>query len=242
PNPFPTPGPSAGPLSAHGRPAALGTLVAQGSGQPYRFTPDDLVWTARFLVGETGGRRAGAEQAAVVWAMFNRYALLTRTLYPSFHAFLRAYSTPLQHVLRNWQAARRAQRRPDFVPTGDTYPRPAPPGIPRGQLGRYRTLQQRPWQHLPAAARTLAARALTGALPNPIGNATEFGSTRQYFHDRYDRYPSPAEWQAYTERFAARKDWQWIGPVPGLDQDGNTFFVQRRLAFLAPGAVRVLPP
>jgi hypothetical protein len=194
-------------------------------------------------VGETGGRRAGAEQAAVVWAMFNRYALLTRSRYPSFQAFLRAYSTPLQPVLRSWRATRRALRRGTaFVRTGDTFGPPAPPGIPRGQLQQYVDLQRRPWGQLPEAARSVALRALTGALPNPIGNATEFGSTRVYFHDHHGRNPTAQEWQDFTARFAARKGWRWIGPVPGLDQGGNTFFVPRRLASLPPGAVRVLPP
>ncbi|MER5941467.1 penicillin-insensitive murein endopeptidase [Streptomyces sp. NPDC001928] len=221
---------------------ALGTLVAPGSAPPYRFTPDDLLWTARFLVGETGGSRAGAEQAAVVWAMLNRYGLLTRSRYPSFHAFLRAYSTPLQPVLRNWRATRRAARQDDFVPIGGMFGPPAPPGVQMGQRQRYIALQRLPWERLPAAARSVAVRALTGGLANPVGNATEFGSTRVYFHDRYGRYPGQEEWQRFTERFAAGRRWTWIGPVPGLDQLGNTFFVQNRLAGLAPRAVRVLPP
>ncbi|MFI6015242.1 penicillin-insensitive murein endopeptidase [Streptomyces sp. NPDC051243] len=220
----------------------LGTLVAPHPFPPYRFLPDDLLWTARFLVGETGGRRDGPEQAAVVWAMLNRYALLTRDRHPTFHAFLRACSPPLQPVLRNWRTTRRALRHADFVRTGGTFGPPAPPGMPRGQRARYLELQLRPWDQLPRAARSLAVRALTGALSNPVGAATEVGSTRQYFRDRFGRYPSPREWQAYTERFAADQGWRWIGPVPGLDQRGNAFFVRRRLASLPPGAVRVRTP
>ncbi|MFF4049902.1 hypothetical protein ACFYZ5_24905 [Streptomyces chartreusis] len=221
---------------------ALGTLVAPRSAPPYRFTPDDLLWTARFLVGETGGHRNEVEQAAVVWAMLNRYGLLTRARYPSFHAFLRAYSTPLQPVLRSWRATRRASRNGDFIAIGGVFGPPAPPGVQMGQRQRYLELQRLPWERLPAAARSIAVRALTGALANPVGNATEFGSTRVYFHDRYGRYPSQAEWQQFTERFAAGRNWTWLGPVPGLNQLGNTFFVQNRLASLAPRAVRVLPP
>uniref|UniRef100_A0AAU2UZ21 Peptidoglycan-binding protein n=1 Tax=Streptomyces sp. NBC_00003 TaxID=2903608 RepID=A0AAU2UZ21_9ACTN len=220
----------------------LGTLaVAGAAGAPYRFTTDDLEWTARFVIGESGGRD-DADSHAVIWAMFNRYALLTRPYYPTFHAFLRAYSTPLQPVLNSWGASRRNMTRADFVRTGGVFGPPAPPGIPRGQRRAYLDLQRRPWSQLPLSARAVASRALAGAIANPIGNATEFGSTHVYFHDAHHRYPNPQEWRHFTEEYAARMKWQWIGPVPGLDQAKNTFFVQRRLSGLPAGAVRVLPP
>ncbi|WP_078888239.1 penicillin-insensitive murein endopeptidase [Streptomyces sclerotialus] len=225
---------------------ALGTLTTlapgpAGPAPPYRFSPEDLLWTARFVIGESGGRD-DLETHAVLHAMFNRYALLTRHRYGTFEAFLRACSTPLQRVLRDWRAARRHMHRADYVRTGDTYEAPAPPGIPRGQLRAFHRLQQLPWDRLPDAARTVAFRALTGAVPNPVGNATEFGSTWQYFRDRYRRSPNLEEWRQYTEALAQRKGWSWIGPVPGIDQTKNAFFTDRRLAGLPRGAVRVLPP
>ncbi|MGH4031201.1 peptidoglycan-binding domain-containing protein [Actinomycetota bacterium Odt1-20B] len=230
------------------RPPRLGTLTVVGAGvgtgsaaPPYRFTAEDLEWTARFVIGEAGGRD-DADSHAVIWAMLNRYALLTRPYYRTFHAFLRAYSTPLQPVLKSWGASRRNMNRPDYVRTGGTFGPPAPPGIPRGQRRVHLDLQRRPWPQLSASARSVATRALTGALANPIGNATEFGSTYVYFHDAHHRYPDAAQWRRFTEEYAARMRWRWIGPVPGLDQTKNTFFVQRRLAALPAGAVRVLPP
>ncbi|TMV00038.1 penicillin-insensitive murein endopeptidase [Streptomyces sp. DASNCL29] len=224
----------------------LGTLTVQvpgpaGGTPAYRFSPEDLVWTARFLIGEAGGRDDPASHA-VLHAMFNRYALLTRPYYRTFHAFLRAYSTPLQPVLNDWRAARRHMHHPDFAPRGGTYGPRAPAGIPKGQLRTFLDLQRRPWEQLPLAARTVALRALSGALPNPVGNATEFGSPRQYFRDRFGRFPNAEEWRRYTEEFARSEGLLWIGPVPGLDQARNTFFVRRKFARLPAGAVRILPP
>lgn len=229
---------SAGPDEEVAAPPRLGTLTAAGK-PPYTFTMEDAEWTARFIIGEAGGRD-DADSHAVIWAMFNRYALLTRPYYRTFNAFLRAYSTPLQPVLKSWGASRRNMDRPDFVRTGGTFGPPAPPGIPRGQRRAYLDLQQRPWAQLPASARSVAVRALSGTIPNPIGNATEFGSTYVYFHDAHRRYPNPDEWRRYTEQYAATMKWQWIGQVQGLDQRSNTFFVQRRLAGLPVPAVRVL--
>src|SRR5215217_4670541 len=57
----------------------LGTLVLNAPGRApfsYVFTPEDALWIARFIVGEAGGRD-DADNHAVIWAMFNRYALFT---------------------------------------------------------------------------------------------------------------------------------------------------------------------
>ncbi|MFI6401171.1 penicillin-insensitive murein endopeptidase [Streptomyces sp. NPDC050548] len=229
---------NSGPALEVATPPRLGVLSAQGKA-PYQFTTEDVEWTARFIIGESGGRD-DADSHAVIWAMFNRYALLTRPYYRTFSAFLRAYSTPLQPVLKSWGASKRNMDRADFVRTGGTFGPPAPPGIPRGQRRAYLDLQQRPWAQLPSAARSVALRALGGAVANPIGNATEFGSTYVYFHDANRRYPNPDEWRRFTEQYAAKMGWRWIGPVPGLDQNSNTYFVQRRLAALPVPAVRVL--
>ena len=215
----------------------FGTLTSNAFGRQfsYRFTPEDVLWTARFLVGEAGGRDDLGNRA-VIWAMFNRYALFTHTVYPTFHQFIRAYSTPLQPVLKNPGAARRHMNKPTFVRTGGNYPGT---NVPRGQTQRHLRLQATQWSQLPASARSLAEKALKGQIPNPIGNATEFGSTHVYFHDRNGRYPTAEEWQRYTQAYAQGKKWTWIGPVPGLNQRSNAFFVQRRAASLPPGSVRV---
>jgi len=175
----------------------------------------------------------------VIWAMFNRYALFTHRVYPTFQQFLRAYSTPLQPVLKSAGAARRHMDQPTFVRTGGTYPGTT---VPRGQLRRHLQLQAMSWAHLPASARSLAERALNGQVPNVIGNASEFGSTYVYFHDRYRRYPNQEEWQRFTETYANQKHWRWIGVVPGLSQRSNAFFVDRRAVNLPPGVVRVTQP
>ena len=223
----------------------FGTLVFAASGQQrfrYAFTAEDVLWTARFLVGEAGGRD-DAGNHAVIWAMFNRYALFTRTVYPSFESFIRAYSTPLQPVLNSRGAAARHMNDPDFVRTGGTYPGTT---VPRGQLGRFLQLQRRPWQEFPATARALALRALTGRQPNPgIGNASEFADTAVYFKDRHKRLPDEAEWRRFSTDYprGAGKKWTWIGDVPGLIQyRRNTFYLDDRVRGLPAGAVRLLPP
>jgi len=227
---------AAGPAQAAPQ-GSFGTLTSNAFGRQfsYRFTAEDVLWTARFLVGEAGGRDDLGNRA-VIWAMFNRYALFTHTVYPTFHQFIRAYSTPLQPVLRSAGAARRHMNEPTFVRTGGNYPGT---DVPRGQTQRHLRLQATQWSQLPAAARSLAEKALKGQIPNPIGNASEFGSTYVYFHDRNRRYPTPEEWQRYTEAYAKQKKWTWIGPVPGLNQRGNAFFIQPRAANLPANSVRV---
>jgi hypothetical protein len=235
----------AGPAPAPLPQGQLGTLTVVAPGRApfrYAFTPEDALWTARFIVGEAGGRDDPGNHA-VIWAMFNRYALFTRTVYRTFQAFIRAYSTPLQPVLNSRGAAQRHMNNPDFVRTGGTYPGTS---IPKGQLGRFLRLQRTAWADLAPAARALALRALSGGQPNPgIGNASEFAETGVYFKDRYKRVPSEAEWRKFTIDFprSAGKKWTWVGDVPGLVQyRHNTFYLDDRARSLPARAVRVLPP
>jgi hypothetical protein len=171
--------------------------------------------------------------------MLNRYALFTHKHYPTFHQFLRAYSTPLQPVLKSWGAARRHMHKDSFVRTGGTYP-PKHPEIPRGRLEHHLDLQKTPWSRLPQGARIVAGAALKGQLRNPIGLASEFGSTYVYFHDRHGRYPSDEEWRKFTEAYARTKKWVWAGPIPGLNQKRNALFIQAVLAKLPRDTVRVV--
>ena len=205
----------------------------------YEFTPEDLVWTARFIIGEAGGTN-DLDNHAVIWAMFNRYAFFTHKYYRTFHQFLRAYSTPLQPSLKSWAAAKRHMHKTAFVKTGGFY---APPhdDIPRGQLKSFLKLQNTPWNRLKPSARQLAEQALKGQIPNPIGNASEFGNTRVYFRSRYKRNPTRDEWIRYTRNYAKRKKWKWIGTVVGMNQmKENTFFIQKRIQHLPKNTIRVV--
>ncbi|KQV77374.1 hypothetical protein ASC64_00530 [Nocardioides sp. Root122] len=210
----------------------FGTLVLRAPGRTpfsYPFTAEDAAWTAKLVILEAGGR-PDADSAAVVWAMFNRYALVRHTLYPTFHSFIRAYSTTLQPVLLNWRAAQRHLDSPEFVPSGGTYTtKGAPPGIPKGQLRRHLAFQAQAWDQLPAGARTLTLQAVRGSLPNPgIGLASEFVSTRILWMqaNATKREPTEQEWRSFTETFPARvgKPYAWIGDVPSIDQRKNAFF------------------
>ena len=70
-------------------------------------TADDVLWLARFIKGEAGGRD-DPDSRAVAWAMFNKYALYAHKRWRTFAAFLRAYSTTLQPHLVNPAAVERA--------------------------------------------------------------------------------------------------------------------------------------
>ncbi len=215
---------------------SLATTIPGRQPFTYQFTAEDVLWTARFLVGEAGGRDDPGNQA-VIWAMFNRYALFTHRVYRTFHQFIRAYSTPLQPVLKSKGAAKRHAHKPEFVKTGGTY---EGTDIPKGQLARFLELQRTPWSRLPASARSLAERAMKGLVPNPIGNASEFASTKVYFKDRHKRFPRDFdEWRGFTEAYARSKKWRWVGPLSGLNQMSNAFFIDQRAVNLAPGSIRV---
>lgn len=233
---------------------ALGAIVARVPGQPafkYRFTPEDALWTARMLEGEAGGRD-DLDNLAVIWAMINRYAFFTHRNYPTFSQFIRAYSTPLQPVLRSWRAAQRHAHTPGFVRTGGTYDPPAPPGLPKGQTRRHLDLQARSWNQLSPGARALTERVLRGEAPSPIGTASEFLSTRIIFKQNHGgREPNPTEWREFTTGFKRNKGFQWIGDVPNLNQMKNAFFTRTlrvrsrdpaspRYADLPPNTVQVV--
>jgi hypothetical protein len=231
---------------------SLGTLTVSAPGRrplSYAFTPEDVLWTARFIVGEAGGKDT-VDNQAVIWAMFNRYALFIKPSrkygqkYPTFHKFIRAYSTPLQTCLRSLGAAKRNRTKSDWVdcPDGSVYKKD--PTIRRGQRKKYLDLQKRPWSQLPIAARSLAERALKGQIPNPIGLASEFASIRVYFKQRYKRNPNLTEWRQFTKRLAKQKKWTWVGSTQLLSEQRqmakNTFFVDNRVKNLPANAVQVL--
>ena len=216
---------------------ALGTLTCQIPGRKpfqYRFTADDLVTTARFLVGEAGGRD-NAENRGTLWAMLNRYAFFRNQVpgWGSFGGFLAQYSQTLQPYLRYWASAKDFVAKCNstfdnpgcqFQPTrSQTYPGTQ---VRMGQLKNFLKLQATPWAQLPEAARRLALQTLTGQIPNPIGNATEVADTKVYFQRANGRAPTRAEWEDYTRRFAASKNWDWRPQQVSYDQFGhNALFV-----------------
>ena len=138
---------------------ALGTLTCQVPGRKpfqYRFTTDDLVTTARFLVGEAGGRD-NAENRGTLWAMLNRYAFF-RNQAPGGAALAdpAQYSQTLQPYLRHWASAKDFVAKCNstfdnpgcqFKPTrSETYPGTQ---VRMGQLKSFLALQATPWASLP---------------------------------------------------------------------------------------------
>ena len=197
------------------------------------------MWSAKLLVHEAGGRD-DVENQAVLWAMFNRYALFTHTVYSTFTDFIRAYSTTLQPVLRNPRAAARHAHKGDAVywKAGGHYPGTT---IPRGQLVRHREIQAAPWEDVKASARDVATRALRGDLPNPgIGLASEFASTWVFYVQRHKRQPTREQWEAYTRELAQRRLLVWM-PLREVEPRRNVFFVSQRVSSLPPDSVTIAP-
>jgi hypothetical protein len=228
----------------------------------YTFTPEDVYWTARLIKGEAGGQD-DLNNHAVIWAMFNRFMILTHETslwfsqggHRTFHDLLRRYSTPLQPELKSVEAAKRAIDKGDFVATGGFYPGT---NISRGQRRAYHKLQTMSWDELvKTGAGLVAERALKGQIPNPgIGNATEFASTHAIlFYKLGKKKPSDDDWIAFTKRFKRSNNFQWVGQEPPLDrlnQKKNAFFVRtlripgdplkRRISDLTEGIVQLIPP
>ncbi len=187
---------------------SLSTLVVNRPGVEfrYRITPADLVWTARMIQGEAGGRK-DADNYAVIWAMLNRFALLTNRKrlkkgYGTFSDFIRSYSTPLQPVLSYGSAVHHYDK-PGYVRVGGAYPKNAQ--VPRGQLAKHLKLQKTCWSALSAGARAAALAVLTGQLGSPIGLATEFANTATYFFRKHKRQPTVEQWKAFNRRFGESK-------------------------------------
>lgn len=232
----------------------LGTLICALPGRlPFRyaFTPEDALTTARFLVGEAGGRD-NAENRGTLWAMLNRYAFF-RPLVPgwgSFAGFLRQYSQTLQPFIRHWSSVKSfvgaCNSRFDnpgcqFRPTRtETYPGTT---VPMGQLRSFLKLQATAWDALPVEARRLALATLRGEIPNPVGNATEVADTTVYFRRAHGRTPTRAEWETYTRAFAAGKGWDWRPQQVAYDQyRANALFVTTKARRFPEGATRIQRP
>lgn len=263
PRPSPAPSPSPRPSVVGSGPVGpFATIVAQAPGRPekrYTFTAEDVLWMARFIKGEAGGRDDRANDA-VLWAMFNHFALfrsqdglLARSSYATFADFLRAYSTPLQSYLRNpsavYASIAAAQRSPrlewvqwgTFRYTGKNA-RYRGKDIPKGQYRHHLVLQGLAWND-PALATSarIAQAAARGERSNPIGLANEFANTAVYYRRKHGRRPERQEWAAYNEALGRQQGWRWIGDVPGIEQYlKNTFFMDNRIAAVPGLTVRLV--
>lgn len=113
-------------------------------------------------------------------------------------------------------------------------------------------LRNRPWHRLRTSSKRQAILGLTGRLPNPVGNATDFANPAIYYKRRDKRrtgppgrWPTREQWLDYIHNVLLRhkSHLDWIGPVEGIQQYGrNTFFKNRRLRGVPEGIVRVRPP
>ena len=207
-------GPTRDPVPAGAGDVSLGTLrhtAGNGTTFSYTFTPDDLEWTARYLMGEAG---SDIERSSVLWAMLNRFVLYRR--WKTFTTLLRAYSTPLQYPLNSVQAAYRHWKNcpgtkcqyVDLSSEFGFYTDFQGHRIPRGQLRPFIALQRTGWSQLDPAARRVAARVLSGNTPNIAGLVTEFDDTAVYWRDQHatSKGPTRQEWLDFTRQFATKKN------------------------------------
>lgn len=221
----------------------------------YRFTRDDVEWTARLVEGEAGGRY-DADNIAVVWALVNRFMLFHEQLRDkTFAEFLRRYSTTLQPYLKNPDAIERAKATGHWVDLGGTFFHKGKE-YPKVQTVRHVKLQKASWDELREGARMVAEQVLGGRIPSPIGLASDFDGTHIFLNQRLRqngidpralKKRSPGEYRArwieYTQGHAAKKKRIWIGPDwPNLDQmNHNVFYLHPRTQHLRPDAIRILP-
>ncbi len=211
----------------------------------YQFTAEDAQWLARFVKGEAGGKNT-PENHAVIFAMFNRYGVFRHRVpaWGSFGDFLRKYSTTLQPMLKSVGAARRVWRNFEKDPQKNPIDRGVGnyPGtnVQRVQYRRHTLLQRQTWNEFSVTIRQMVVDILTGKIENPgIGAASEFASTRVYYHDRTGKWPSTAEWQSFTKNFN-REKWTWVGPISTIDQEKNAFFLDNRLLGVPQDSIRVV--
>lgn len=240
-----------------GLPTSLGILKIDTSQRglersfpEYRFTPEDALWLARFVIGEAGGTN-DKDNHAVIWAMFNRFGTL-RHLVPSwtsFAKFLQLYSTPLQHpYVYNVGVARRIwgnhRSYPDRFPVVSGQETYKGTDVKKVQYRRHIELQQKPWSRIKPEVQDLVLKIMNGQIPNPgIGMATDFASTWVYYVDKHKEEPSIEEWRRYTINYAnskTRPPIAWIGEVDGINQMKNAFFIRKSYVGLPANAVRII--
>lgn len=72
-----------------------GQLQATGQ-SPYQLTGDDVIWAGRSALYE------GGDVAATLWTLTQRYMGAARTQYPTFAAFVQAFSQPVNPKYTRW--------------------------------------------------------------------------------------------------------------------------------------------
>ena len=214
----------------------------------YTFTKEDALWLGRFVIGEAGGKNT-PDNHAVIWAMFNRFGVFRHRVssWTSFSVFIRKYSTTLQPLLNSLGAAKRVYRNHKENPRkfpivqGTEYYKDS--ALLKVQYKKHIDLQQLSWNKMPAEVQDLVRDILSGRIPNPgIGIATEFASTEVYYKDKYGYPPATeAAWIHFTNEFARKKKWTWIGPRHNLKQRKNAFFIDNRLKDVPADAVKIIP-
>ena len=130
-------------------------------GTRYQLTPEDVLWTARAVVYE------GGEPADVLWTLAQRFVMQRRT-YPTYTAFVRAFSQPVNPA---WA------RDGEFCRPGGPYRKTA--YCEESKLARRDEAIHATWTDLAAKDAGAVEDTLlwaNAALPNPLPRATNFAA------------------------------------------------------------------
>lgn len=152
----------------------LGEIVAGRT--RYRIIWDDLLWSARMLVGEAGGNAGTTEGAAVLWTMASLFTIRRKS---SYKQLIQEYSQPINP---KWMADG------DFCRPGGVHPNFANNPRENGernyhgddrfcslaQLERRANTQNKTWEEIPSDVQDLVYKWATGQVNNPVPKAVEF--------------------------------------------------------------------
>ncbi len=92
----------------------------------YTLTPEDKFWAAKMVEKE------GGDAAADLWTMASRFAFINKERYPTFTAFIRQYSVPIQADEESYRAWQSEPARPELAALVDRWARGEIPNpVPR---------------------------------------------------------------------------------------------------------------
>ncbi len=189
----------------------LGTLCfADGSAK--RLEPDDALWAARMIHGETGGDPTADESAAMLWAMAQR-SYWSPTWRPrGYGELLLAYSQPINP---RWTRTGRHCRKYH----ADDWEGEVPDRCSESRVRRREQYRALAWPAIDATARDAVRAFGAGRLANPVVGAV--GWWAQSFWDRRERSgANAADHQSFHSTIERNAYFYASGPGAALDTRG----------------------
>lgn len=182
-------------------PAASTLKTLKWTSHSYAFTQDDLLWSARMIHGETGGKPSNADAEAMLWAIAQRKFFAKGFQDWDFKTLVQKYSQPVNTKwLREGPAC--AKHKGDFK----GLPKEDPCAEHRFALReKYAKIE---WKDISETARLAVVAFAQGKTVNPIP-----GGVGWYAKGTWDK----------REKNGANKE-EWEKPVHGWDIERNVFY------------------